>query len=127
MECKYYFKCTIYYFWYELIETLWNVNPFSVLDTKAGYWELIETLWNVNVNHIMLYNICLNRINRNIVECKFILFVIPTRSIYELIETLWNVNSEHFLFDFDLEQELIETLWNVNIHTYVALGFALKN
>ena len=59
----------------------------------VGGRELIDTLWNVNVNHIMLYNTCLN----------------------ELIDTLWNVNFfvQHIFLVVFLE--LIDTLWNVNL------------
>ena len=33
---------------FELIETLWNVNPRNSSSISRKYWELIETLWNVN-------------------------------------------------------------------------------
>ena len=55
----------------ELIETLWNVNHFAFYDYKNQRPELIETLWNVNM---ILFGLKLitTRINRNIVECKFV-------------------------------------------------------
>ena len=36
-------------------------------------WELIETLWNVNKLETYMLNHIEERINRNIVECKFCL------------------------------------------------------
>ena len=36
------------------------------------------------------------RINRNIVECKFILTTRRKKDEEVLIETLWNVNESHF-------------------------------
>ena len=33
----------------ELIDTLWNVNPFSVELPSQIHLELIDTLWNVNI------------------------------------------------------------------------------
>ena len=54
----------------ELIETLWNVNHSSWNTATAVSVELIETLWNVNLT-IINKGVCLPRINRNIVECKF--------------------------------------------------------
>ena len=54
----------------ELIDTLWNVNRFTVDKKLSGLSELIDTLWNVNVKK-------LGRI---------------ARGASELIDTLWNVN-----------------------------------
>ena len=34
----------------ELIDTLWNVNKFLVLNQQFPTHELIDTLWNVNLN-----------------------------------------------------------------------------
>ena len=76
--------------------------------------ELIETLWNVNSFDTVSATGTI-RINRNIVECKYICpksFVMP--GISELIETLWNVNNCSNMDNPREEPELIETLWNVN-------------
>ena len=76
------------------------------------------------------------RINRNIVECKFVTSYFMPHSVEELIETLWNVNRETprylmqggFRINRNIVEckssfslitsagtgELIETLWNVN-------------
>ncbi len=57
----------------------------------------------------------LRRINRNIVECKFVKSFAFCTSVLELIETLWNVNVEEEIFSLTTGiPELIETLWNVN-------------
>ena len=77
------------------------------------------------------------RINRNIVECKFVSLYILLFVYLELIETLWNVNAKKLgqiaggVFGINRniveckyiairrammeEKELIETLWNVNM------------
>ena len=51
-----------------LIETYWNVNFFTSLNTIDIGFVLIETYWNVNkvVVQAITY---LSRINRNILEC----------------------------------------------------------
>lgn len=57
------------------------------------------------------------RINRYIVECKYICpksFVMP--GISELIETLWNVNNCSNMDNPREEPELIETYWNVDYY-----------
>ena len=33
----------------ELIDTLWNVNPYGINYQSNGRKELIDTLWNVNL------------------------------------------------------------------------------
>ena len=38
----------------ELIDTLWNVNPFTIPCKYSAVVELIDTLWNVNENVIVL-------------------------------------------------------------------------
>ena len=55
-----------------------------------------------------------HRINRNIVECKYIKQVTGETDPSELIETLWNVNSTKRAYHGESCTELIETLWNVN-------------
>ena len=54
------------------------------------------------------------RINRNIVECKSVLRLLPKLLVSELIETLWNVNPVKACEEYYVNLELIETLWNVN-------------
>ena len=56
----------------ELIETLWNVNLINDEARNAKLTELIETLWNVNITALITRRTGVNRINRNIVECKFV-------------------------------------------------------
>ena len=36
----------------ELIDTLWNVNPFAGSIFNANVLELIDTLWNVNADFL---------------------------------------------------------------------------
>ena len=57
----------------------------------VGGRELIDTLWNVNLWDIS-ERIQKLRINRYIMECKFMLVVLAYLIDYELIDTLWNVN-----------------------------------
>ena len=102
-----------------LIETLWNVNEYLLRYSYPSNHVLIETLWNVNEIKLFVCIKLQKRINRNIVECKFVLIRIGTiyrfrinRNIVEcklkpsmvfnptvfvLIETLWNVNSYRML------------------------------
>ena len=54
----------------ELIDTLWNVNYFSPLQSAIVVIELIDTLWNVNAL---------------VIEDE-------PNEYFELIDTLWNVN-----------------------------------
>ena len=62
----------------------------------VGGRELIDTLWNVNMqgNEPALQ---VQRINRYIMECKFILSRFVMSPHHELIDTLWNVNHIYFL------------------------------
>ena len=97
----------------ELIDTLWNVNIFSKSIPDSGSVELIDTLWNVNLHAGYKPDALPMRINRYIMECKFLRHNRKFSYIIELIDTLWNVNvldhgSCHCRF------ELIDTLWNVN-------------
>ena len=55
---------------FELIDTLWNVNNFTVATNAKEFKELIDTLWNVNRGY----------------------FQIGDGYKTELIDTLWNVN-----------------------------------
>ena len=56
-----------------------------------------------------------SRINRNIVECKYL----PRNQVVNvplvLIETLWNVNTPRIVLPNMGRKVLIETLWNVNL------------
>ena len=55
----------------ELIDTLWNVNRKKSWKLKMQANELIDTLWNVNVDiYIRLRQ--KSRINRYIMECKYL-------------------------------------------------------
>ena len=56
----------------ELIDTLWNVN--RELEQILGKWkpELIDTLWNVNLTSKQAEYLQGCRINRYIMECKFL-------------------------------------------------------
>ena len=71
VECKQHFlyKQDDYYF--ELIETLWNVNIVMSGRSSTEVSELIETLWNVNDIIGVQKMVTRPGINRNIVECKF--------------------------------------------------------
>ena len=53
---------------------------------------LIETLWNVNTEPVKYMSTWHIRINRNIVECKFLFVAKYYLQETVLIETLWNVN-----------------------------------
>ena len=54
-------------------------------------------------------------INRNIVECKVIMFKASSELISVLIETLWNVKNGNPRMSVARVQVLIETLWNVKV------------
>ena len=56
--------------------------------------ELIDTLWNVNELSDLQTCIYLG-INRYIMECKFFITVCNFTMSTELIDTLWNVNSNY--------------------------------
>ena len=75
----------------ELIDTLWNVNSIPEGFSFTLLFELIDTLWNVNWLIRAFFQL-LFRINRYIMECKFVSsYPIPSMCP-ELIDTLWNVN-----------------------------------
>ena len=54
-----------------LIETLWNVNNEKAKFALQQDLVLIETLWNVNEDVFVIKSRKI-RINRNIVECKYV-------------------------------------------------------
>ena len=55
--------------------------------------ELIDTLWNVNCRSCLLCSSLLLRINRYIMECKYLVYNYKHKEgCSELIDTLWNVN-----------------------------------
>ena len=76
----------------ELIDTLWNVNSNSYFFTSKNADELIDTLWNVNLLLLKYEDSEFIRINRYIMECKFICKGETNGTRKELIDTLWNVN-----------------------------------
>ena len=53
-----------------LIETYWNVNLIEDAEAAAVNYVLIETYWNVNFFPLDTESVT-TRINRNILECKF--------------------------------------------------------
>ena len=67
------------------------------------------------------------RINRNIVECKFFLLLSLLYKCIELIETLWNVNPLGIVIYSTAILELIETLWNVNTNIICVGGESSAN
>ena len=104
MECKCFTFQLIFFFFHELIDTLWNVNKRTSSKNRRLYCELIDTLWNVNLIPLKVS------------------FVLTS----ELIDTLWNVNENIkriFLLDV---LELIDTLWNVNINDTLFLCDILR-
>ena len=113
MECKYKRSRPYGVAIYELIDTLWNVNNIQSTGSKEIGFELIDTLWNVNRRGRTRKNSNL-RINRYIMECKFIPSISVSPSTEELIDTLWNVNVLHVISSWGFRTELIDTLWNVN-------------
>ena len=92
MECKYdSYACNDRKL-SELIDTLWNVNPYTARKEFLTQMELIDTLWNVNLFKSNGYS----------------------TGRQELIDTLWNVNRYLYVCQSGGKRELIDTLWNVN-------------
>ena len=56
----------------ELIDTLWNVNAKKLGQIAGGVFELIDTLWNVNYLPSVSNFEPIARINRYIMECKWL-------------------------------------------------------
>ena len=56
----------------------------------------------------------LERINRYIMECKYLAWAREQEFVEELIDTLWNVNLLLDIISQHKAIELIDTLWNVN-------------
>ena len=75
-----------------LIETYWNVNVTVGEEDGVPYLVLIETYWNVNDGLTAPIPRYFDRINRNILECKYGSGEPPDRRRKVLIETYWNVN-----------------------------------
>ena len=72
MECKYALFIMFDKLYFELIDTLWNVNIMDGKYFSEIKKELIDTLWNVNtLEFTMPFDT--SRINRYIMECKFII------------------------------------------------------
>ena len=57
------------------------------------------------------------RINRYIMECKYVSVWHFYSKLIELIDTLWNVNCFKLFLGVLSCLELIDTLWNVNYKT----------
>ena len=57
-----------------------------------------------------------DRINRYIMECKYLKHLYDLLVTLELIDTLWNVNVISGVGAAFSTLELIDTLWNVNEH-----------
>ncbi len=57
-----------------LIETYWNVNLFMQVSGFLTPFILIETYWNVNAFLKTAAAFLLAHINRDILECKLLLF-----------------------------------------------------
>ena len=110
----------------ELIDTLWNVNVKKLGRIARGVFELIDTLWNVNVKACEEYYVNL-RINRYIMECKYIYAHDVGCKNLELIDTLWNVNTIFQHIILLLQFELIDTLWNVNKLVFCIYQFWYTN
>ena len=55
-----------------LIETYWNVNDARQSSIRMESNVLIETYWNVNSEAVEPVAAAYERINRNILECKFV-------------------------------------------------------
>ena len=68
MECKYRCNRRNGSLFFELIDTLWNVNFFQIV-LQNQFLELIDTLWNVNLIGFLVCRLPA-RINRYIMECK---------------------------------------------------------
>ena len=56
-----------------------------------------------------------DRINRYIMECKYLKHLYDLLVTLELIDTLWNVNMYYIEKYMNYQLELIDTLWNVNV------------
>ena len=59
MECKLHFAAISWARHNELIDTLWNVNPYGINYQSNGRKELIDTLWNVNMVSIQFSTSCI--------------------------------------------------------------------
>ena len=120
-----------------LIETYWNVNTLCARSVLPPLLVLIETYWNVNLTSLNTSTKSTAGLNRNILECKWVLQrnrqrrtdIRLNRNILEckylyindpvlidevLIETYWNVNTVAGGVDYASSVVLIETYWNVN-------------
>ena len=80
--------CTAFF---ELIDTLWNVNLLLRHNSLQPARELIDTLWNVNKKPTFPHH-RRTGINRYIMECKCMIFIYINHYWFKLIDTLWNVN-----------------------------------
>ena len=64
--------------------------------------------------------LCTMRINRNILECKYLNSFRENLCKEVLIETYWNVNDVEVIIFDEFNPVLIETYWNVNKEISVA-------
>ena len=64
--------------WFVLIETYWNVNLVRGFESYPANFVLIETYWNVNFE-VVQSDQPVNRINRNILECKYDRYTLETQ------------------------------------------------
>ena len=53
--------------------------------------ELIDTCWNVN-EFLRYASLTISRINRYMLECKYLIHHYSYIALLELIDTCWNVN-----------------------------------
>ena len=67
------------------------------------------------------------RINRYIMECKWLSRRGRQSYKVELIDTLWNVNTIDVSLVVVRTRELIDTLWNVNKIRRKGIGRVIKN
>ena len=73
MECKFSKKYRLTPVLLELIDTLWNVNTNIMYKKEDIHTELIDTLWNVNMKLLLVLLVAKQRINRYIMECKYLM------------------------------------------------------
>ena len=101
MECKFFALLLCYSLGDELIDTLWNVNPFSNILLILPSWinrYIMECKFNLC---FFLYSSTL-WINRYIMECKLCIFWCHLVWSRELIDTLWNVNKISIVLPFGI-------------------------
>ena len=78
---------------------MWNVKLDEKIEDVENMAVLIETLWNVKKYERLGKDLEEYSINRNIVECKDIIWKLTAEAFAVLIETLWNVKGNIYLQD----------------------------